>query len=158
MFRKLPESGTTRSQSIIQEGMVVRGEMKAEGDIRLDGTLEGAVSSKSRVTIGATGVIKADIEADEVLVMGQVQGKVTGQTRIELRKGARVEGDLCTQALVIEEGVFFQGFAQMSSPRPASNPARPSPGGDGKQAAAPESAQSKTVNRLPEIDQQASPR
>lgn len=152
MFRKLPESGTARSQSIIQEGMVVRGEMKAEGDIRLDGSLEGSISSRSRVTIGATGVIKADIEADEVLVMGQVQGKITGQTRIELRKGARVEGDLCTQALVIEEGVFFQGFAQMAPPRAAQTKVRPATGGDGKQPSDLEMAQSNIIKRVSDID------
>ena len=46
--------------------------------------------------------------------MGRVRGKVTGHRRIELRKGAGVEGSLTTQSLVIEEGVFFQGFSQMN--------------------------------------------
>jgi cytoskeletal protein CcmA (bactofilin family) len=114
MFGKTQETSVTRSQSLIQEGVVLKGEMKAEGDIRLDGVLEGGLTSKSRVTVGLTGVVNADIEAAEVLVMGRVRGKVTGHRRIELRKGAHVEGDLTTQALVIEEGVFFQGFAQMN--------------------------------------------
>ena len=114
MFGKPQDTGTARSQSLIQEGVVLKGEMKAEGDIRLDGTLEGSLSSKSRVTIGATGVVSADIEAAEVLIMGRLRGKVTGHRRIELRKGAHVEGDLTTQSLVIEEGVFYQGFSQMN--------------------------------------------
>jgi cytoskeletal protein CcmA (bactofilin family) len=114
MFGKSQEAGVTRSQSLIQEGVTLKGEMKAEGDIRLDGSLEGTLSSKSRVTVGVTGAVNADIEAAEVLIMGRVRGKVTGHRRVELRKGAHVEGDLTTQSLVIEEGVFFQGFSQMN--------------------------------------------
>jgi cytoskeletal protein CcmA (bactofilin family) len=114
MFSKGTEAGVTRAQSLIQEGMSVRGDMKAEGDIRLDGALEGSLVSKSKVIIGCTGVIHADLEAAEVLVMGRIHGKLIGHRRIELRKGAHVEGDLSTAALVIEEGVFFQGLCQMT--------------------------------------------
>lgn len=114
MFGKSPEAGVARSQSLILEGVILKGDMKSEGDIRLDGSLDGSISSKSRVTVGATGVVNADIEASEVLIMGKVRGKVTGHRRVELRKGAHVEGDLTTQALVIEEGVFFQGQSHMN--------------------------------------------
>ncbi len=113
---KATDTGTSRSsQSLIQEGMTVRGDMKAEGDIRLDGSLEGSLVSKARVIIGGTGVIQADLEAAEVLVMGKIHGKIVGHRRIELRKGAHVEGDVTTQALVIEEGVFFRGNCQMTT-------------------------------------------
>ncbi|MBM3286502.1 MAG: polymer-forming cytoskeletal protein [Candidatus Eisenbacteria bacterium] len=114
MFGKAAETGVARSQSLIQEGVTVRGDMKADGDVRLDGALEGTLFSKSRVTIGATGKIRADIEAAEILVMGEIHGKITGHKRIELRKGARLVGDISTQSLVIEEGVFFQGLCQMT--------------------------------------------
>ena len=117
MFGKQEETGTAgRSQSLIQEGVVIRGEIRAEGDVRLEGTLEGSIRTKSRVIIGGSGVVRADVEAAEILVMGKVNGKLAATRRIELRKGARVEGDLATQSLVIEEGVFFQGKSQMSAP------------------------------------------
>ncbi|MBD3163487.1 MAG: hypothetical protein GF346_13425 [Candidatus Eisenbacteria bacterium] len=117
MFGKQEESGgTVRSQSLIQQGVVVRGEVRAEGDVRLEGTLEGSIQTKSRVIIGGSGVVHADVAASEILVMGKVTGKLSASKRIELRKGARVEGDLSTQALVIEEGVFFQGMSQMNVP------------------------------------------
>ena len=139
MFGKTAESGVARSQSLIQEGVAVRGDMKAEGDVRLDGSLEGSLSSRSRVIVGATGTVHADIEAGEVLVMGKVWGKVVGHRRVELRKGARVEGDLTTQSLVIEEGVFFKGLSQMTAPGPAGvvssgSEGRPRTSGDGFRA------------------------
>jgi cytoskeletal protein CcmA (bactofilin family) len=129
VFSKGAEAGVTRSQSLIQEGMNVRGDMKAEGDVRLDGALEGSLVSKSRIIIGGTGVIHADLEAAEVLVMGKVHGKIVGHRRVELRKGAHVEGDMSTQALVIEEGVFFQGLCQMTT---AGQPHAAGPGKDGR--------------------------
>lgn len=117
MFGKQEETGgQARSQSLIQEGVAVRGDIRAEGDIRLEGDIEGTVYTKARIIIGATGKIKADLEAAEILIMGRLTGKVVGHQRIELRKGARVEGDLTTKALVIEEGVFFQGLSQMQTP------------------------------------------
>ena len=109
-------SGQARSQSLIQEGVSLKGELRAEGDIRIEGSVEGTVITKARVVVGATGNIHADVEAAEVLVMGRLSGKIVGHRRIELRKGAHVEGEITTQALVIEEGVFFHGLAQMNVP------------------------------------------
>ncbi len=114
MFGKQEEAGPARSQSLIQQGVIVRGDIRAEGDVRLEGAVEGTVTTKGRIIVGATGAIQADIEASEILVMGKVNGKILGRRRIELRKGAKVEGDLSTQSLVIEEGVFFQGQSQMN--------------------------------------------
>jgi cytoskeletal protein CcmA (bactofilin family) len=119
MFGKQSDTGVSRSQSLIQEGVSIRGEVRAEGDVRLEGNLEGSLVTDARIIVGATGRINADLEAEEVLVMGRVQGRVVGRKRIELRKGAHVEGDLVAQALVIEEGVFFQGLAQMTGPEAA---------------------------------------
>lgn len=142
MFGKSSDSAGSRTQSsLIQEGVVIRGDIKADGDIRLDGTLEGSLVCKSRVTVGANGRLAADVEAAEVLVMGRVHGKISAVVRIELRKGAHVEGDLSTGAIVIEEGVFFQGGCRMSQDgraiggtgSPAS--ARPQPAETGKPVA-----------------------
>lgn len=116
MFGKSGEASQSRSQSILQEGVAVRGDIRSEGELRLDGSLEGSLVAKARVIVGPTGDVQADIEATDVVVLGRVRGKVTGHRRIELRKGARMEGDLQTQSLVIEEGVYFQGLCQMAVP------------------------------------------
>ncbi|MDM7913971.1 MAG: polymer-forming cytoskeletal protein [Candidatus Eisenbacteria bacterium] len=113
MFGKTSEPAISRSQSLIQEGVTIRGDIHAEGDLRLEGSLEGSLVARAKVIVGATGSVNADVDAAEVLVMGKVIGRIAGHHRIELRKGAYVEGDLITQSLVIEEGVFFQGACQM---------------------------------------------
>src|SRR5512143_872821 len=111
MFGKVGEAIGSGAQSVIQEGVSIVGKVQAEGEIRIDGVLEGALVSKARVTVGPKGMVRADIEGIEIVVQGKVSGNLVAK-RIELRKGARVEGDLSTQALVIEDGVYFQGMSQ----------------------------------------------
>lgn len=100
---------------MIQSGVTIRGEVKSDGEIRIDGVLEGSIVSKSRIVVGTTGIVQADIDGSEVVVMGKVCGNIVGNQRIEMKKGAHVEGDLSTRSLVIEEGVFFRGQSRMAS-------------------------------------------
>jgi len=103
-------------ESVLQEGVTVRGDLEARGNVRLDGSLEGRVSAAEMLTIGTSGTVTADLEANEVIVMGTVEGSIKATSRIELRKGARVLGDIFAPTLIIEEGVFFEGQCRMSEP------------------------------------------
>lgn len=108
-----PGTGKHHGHSILQEGVLVRGDFEAKGDVRLDGRLEGKMLVSERLTIGPGGVVEADVEAGEVIVMGEFKGRIRAARRIELRKGARVLADLITASLVIEEGVHFHGNSNM---------------------------------------------
>lgn len=118
MFGKHSEAqsggGRHHNQSILQEGVILRGEIEAKGDVRLDGQLEGRVTVSERLTIGATGVVKGDVDAGEVIVMGTFEGRIRAHRRIELRKGAKVTADVHTSSLIIEEGVVFHGHSNMN--------------------------------------------
>jgi cytoskeletal protein CcmA (bactofilin family) len=115
MFGKRDEtaSGDRHAHSILQDGMVVQGVVDAKGDVRLDGHLEGKLHVSERLTVGASGVLNAGVEAGEVIVMGAIEGTIRARRRIELRKGARVVGDISAPILVIEEGVHFHGNCNM---------------------------------------------
>ena len=102
-------------QSILQEGVVVRGDMEAKGDVRLDGRLEGRIKTTERLTIGSSGHVVAEIDAKDVIVMGKVEGSIVATGRIELKKGAHIEGDLQSPVLVVEEGVYFDGHSRMGA-------------------------------------------
>jgi len=115
MFGKNVEaiSNDRHSHSIVQDGMVILGTIDAKGDVRLDGRLDGKITVSERLTIGASGILNADVEAAEIVVMGQVEGSIRASRRLELRKGAKVVGDITTPTLVIEEGVHFHGNSNM---------------------------------------------
>jgi cytoskeletal protein CcmA (bactofilin family) len=115
MFGKGNEtaSGDRHPHSILQDGMFVQGTLDAKGDVRLDGRMEGKIQVSERLTVGASGVLIADIEAGEAIIMGAVEGTIRAHRRLELRKGARVVGDIAAPILMIEEGVHFHGNCNM---------------------------------------------
>jgi len=122
MFGKANDASTpaTRhAQSVFQDGVSLTGELDAKGDVRFDGKLKGKLKVSDRLTIGATGDLEADLEAGEVVIMGQFKGTILATRRLELRKGAKVTADITTANLVIEEGVFFQGRSSMHQERVA---------------------------------------
>jgi len=111
-------AGETRSEGrincIIGEGSSFQGGFRVQGCIRIDGEIEGSVVASDTVIVGKTGLVKAEVEAASAVVAGTVQGNIVGSERVQLEKGARVEGDIRTPNLKIDEGVFFQGRCHMS--------------------------------------------
>jgi cytoskeletal protein CcmA (bactofilin family) len=95
--------------------MVIQGTIEARGEVRFDGRLEGKISVSERLTVGHSGALVADVEANEVIVMGSIEGTIRAKRRLELKKGARVVGDVTTPILVIEEGVHFHGNSHMGT-------------------------------------------
>jgi cytoskeletal protein CcmA (bactofilin family) len=115
MFGKGSETsgGEKHAHSILQDGISVRGSLEVKGDVRLDGRLEGNILVSERLTVGASGVLIADVVAGEAIIMGTVEGTIRVHRRLELRKGARVVGDIAAPVLLIEEGVHFHGNCDM---------------------------------------------
>ena len=115
MFKKglSPSSSDRRGQSILHEGVSIRGEIDVVGDIRVDGHLDGKISASERLTVGSTGNLQAAVEASDLLVMGTITGSVRAHGRVELKSGSRVVGDIAAPSLVIEDGAFFRGRSVM---------------------------------------------
>jgi cytoskeletal protein CcmA (bactofilin family) len=111
-------SGETKSEGrincIVGEGSSFQGGFRVEGCIRVDGEVEGSLVATDTVIVGKTGVVKAEMETMCAVVAGTVAGNINASERVQLEKGARVEGDIRTPNLKIEEGVFFQGRCHMS--------------------------------------------
>ncbi|MFH0779000.1 MAG: polymer-forming cytoskeletal protein [Candidatus Eisenbacteria bacterium] len=91
-----------------------RGEMSVRGSARIDGEFEGHVLASEALFVGKTGVVKADVEAKDVMIAGTLIGNLKGAERVELHSGAHVEGDIETRSLVVGEGVFFNGKCTMA--------------------------------------------
>jgi cytoskeletal protein CcmA (bactofilin family) len=99
----------------------------------VDGTVEGTVEvAENKLTIGPHGTIQAAIKAREVLVLGTIQGNVEAIERLEIRKDAKLLGDIRTARIVIEDGAYFKGSIDIIKPEPVKAAAKPAP------AAAPE--------------------
>jgi cytoskeletal protein CcmA (bactofilin family) len=99
--------------SIIGPGSIIKGDLKIEGGLRVDGTIEGTVEVTDTLTVGQDGLIKGDVKVKHAIIGGSVIGVVHAEIQLELQNGSRMEGDMFTRSLVIEEGVFFEGKCQM---------------------------------------------
>ena len=101
--------------TIIGKGSKIKGTIYVQGGIRVDGEVEGTIESDGFVTIGSSGVARADIKADECLISGKVVGNVTCKDAVELDRSARMNGDIVAKILKIHTGAVFNGSSSMNS-------------------------------------------
>lgn len=106
---------TDNAPARIGKTIVIRGEVKGSEDLVIDGRVEGTVQlGDSRLTIGPTANVAADLIARDILVMGQVQGNILATGRVELRAGCLVEGDVRALRLAIEDNAGFHGKVDLT--------------------------------------------
>ncbi len=116
--------------SIVGKDTVITGTVDVKGALRVDGSVKGKIICSDCVTIGATGVVEAEIESNSVVVAGRLNGNIVAQEKIELQAKCEMEGDLKTKSLVIEQGAIFCGACNMKDVRPDLGflpPERPEP-------------------------------
>src|SRR5579859_6718517 len=105
------ENGSAR----IGKSVVIRGEVKGGEDLIIDGRVEGTVTlTESRLTIGASANVAADLSARDVLIQGEVHGNIVASGRVELRAGCLVEGDVRATRLAVEDNAVFRGKVDLT--------------------------------------------
>jgi cytoskeletal protein CcmA (bactofilin family) len=95
--------------SVIDEAMVIRGEIDSPGAIRVDGRLEGRTHRADTIIVGATGVIVGDVTAREVVIGGAIEGNVAAEGRVEVQTTASIRGDVRAGAMLLHEGGVIHG-------------------------------------------------
>lgn len=100
--------------SILGKDLRINGDLKTEGDIQLDGVVDGDIQTNT-LTVGQDAVVNGSITGDTVRVAGSVNGKITGRI-VELSKSAKVIGDIIHQSLAIEAGAHIEGMCRHVDP------------------------------------------
>lgn len=104
-------------QASIGRSLVIKGEVSGSESIFIDGHVEGTISFPgNRVTIGRNGQVAANIVANEVVVMGKVQGNVDCADRVDLRSEGMLTGDVITHRISVEEGAILKGGVEVRNP------------------------------------------
>ena len=118
----------------IGKSVIIRGELSGSEDLFLDGEVEGSIELKGHaLTIGPNGKIRANVNAQEVVIHGRVDGNIRGADRVELKKSAVLAGDIVTHRIMIEDGAFFKGAVDIQKPD-----AKPEPKAEAKPESKPE--------------------
>jgi cytoskeletal protein CcmA (bactofilin family) len=101
-------------QATIGRSLVIKGEVKGDESIYIDGQIEGTINfTDHRVTIGRNGKVNANIIAREVVVMGSVEGNLQCSDRVDIRAEGRLTGDITTQRISVEDGAVLKGSVQI---------------------------------------------
>ena len=130
------EPDTRGSAATIGKAVKIIGQIHSKEDLFVDGDVEGTVEApEHRLTIGPNGTVHATVKAREVVALGSIQGNVEAAERIEIKKEAKLIGDIRTARIVIEDGAYFKGSidivkaepAKVSAPRPQAPAAASAP-------------------------------
>lgn len=104
--------------SLISENLHIKGDLRSEGEIQIDGKVDGDVTALT-ITIGEEGMVNGEIISGKILVRGRVKGQIRSQD-VQLAKSAHVLGDIHHDTLGIESGAFVEGLCKRSK-RPLDN-------------------------------------
>ena len=99
--------------TIISNGVRIEGKVTSAGNIRVDGEIQGDISSKSNVVVGESGQVNGQINADSITIGGRVSGSLRAKDKLTLEAKANLKGDLFTKILVVEAGAKFDGKSKM---------------------------------------------
>lgn len=100
--------------NLISNGTEITGDVKSNGDIRIDGLLTGNLNTKGKVVIGSTGKVKGEVICKNSEVSGIVEGKIIVGQLLTLKNSSKIVGDIITFKLSIEPGARFTGNCKMS--------------------------------------------
>jgi cytoskeletal protein CcmA (bactofilin family) len=111
--------GDTRLGTIIGKGTKIEGTINIEGATRIDGTVNGKLIANDIVTVGSTGVVKAEIRARSIVIGGRVEGNLVASEKVELQAKSELVGDITSKSLLVEHGAIFHGNSKMKDSAPA---------------------------------------
>ena len=115
MFDKKDEFVPTgAAETVVGTSVKLKGNLKSDGDITVDGSVNGEIKTKGTVTIGPNANIIANVHARNVNISGTVQGNVVATDRLSISESGRVIGDISANILSVSAGALFSGKSTMA--------------------------------------------
>mgnify|MGYP001820005591 CR=1 FL=1 len=102
--------------AFIDQGSEFEGKLSFRDTVRIDGRFRGEIASENTLIVGESGEIQASIRSTTIVISGNVEGDVTAGQKVVLHKTARVNGNVETSCLVMEDGAIHNGQVKMGSP------------------------------------------
>ncbi len=99
--------------SIIGPGMKIVGDCITDGTVRVEGRVEGSVKAGKAVVIGKDGIVQGNIDTQDAVISGTIDGTVNAQSRLELQATCRIEGEVFARRMQLEEGAILNGRVHM---------------------------------------------
>jgi cytoskeletal protein CcmA (bactofilin family) len=98
---------------IIGQHITIRGSLTGNEDLVVEGRVEGTISLGNHLTIEKTGVVEADVEVEDLTVMGELHGDMVAHSSVSINADAKVAGNIRAPRVIIEDGARFRGNVDM---------------------------------------------
>jgi len=118
-----PASAPGDLSAFIDQGSEFEGKLSFKDTVRIDGHFRGEISSENTLIVGETGTVEATIYSKNVVISGSVSGDIHAPGSVVLHKSARLDGNIETPHLSIEDGAKFNGSVSMKAKGQADKPA-----------------------------------
>ena len=117
-----PDQNLSKKSVFIGQSIHIKGELTGNEDLTIEGKVEGNIELKDHnLTIGSNGRIEAEVFAKNITIMGEVQGNVYAEDKVEITKTGSLRGNIIAPRVVIEDGARFKGSIEMESERKPMN-------------------------------------
>jgi cytoskeletal protein CcmA (bactofilin family) len=140
--------------TVVGQGARLEGTIVSAGSLRIDGQVKGQVNADGDVTLAPQSQVEADINAENVIVAGRFKGNIVVKGKAELARGGRIDGNVTSKTLVVQEGGIFSGQSNMDTGSPPAAAATQTattapamPASNGNEAADAKSEPTKTPAR-----------
>ena len=120
-FGPSKNTAENKTASVFAHDLVVKGDVENQGDLRIEGRMDGNVTGHGTITVAEQSEVYGNVEGRQVIVMGRVEGNVTGVEKVEVLEKATVNGDVTSARISVEEGASVSGKFD-TTPREAGIP------------------------------------
>jgi cytoskeletal protein CcmA (bactofilin family) len=141
------EAMTDSEVTIVGAGARLEGNVVSAGSLRIDGQVKGQINAEGDVALSPQSQVEADIRAENVSVGGRFKGNIVVKGKAHLARGGRVDGNITSKSLVIEEGGIFHGQSIMDATAAAAGSGAGAQGSGSSQAGAQGSAPSAAAGK-----------
>ncbi|MDD5773322.1 MAG: polymer-forming cytoskeletal protein [bacterium] len=100
--------------TILGQGIIFKGELKGDGNIKIDGQLSGLIEATGDVYIGKKAGVIGDCHVGSIIIGGKVKGNVVALKRVEILPDGELHGDILAPRICIADGVIFEGNCKIS--------------------------------------------
>jgi cytoskeletal protein CcmA (bactofilin family) len=112
---RTPETPLDTAINRIVDGTIIKGDIRCESNIRIDGVFTGDLITKGRLVVGPSGKIEGTVICQNAEIEGHIKGKVQVQQLLTLKASAKIDGEIATDKLAIEPGANFSGSCSMGA-------------------------------------------
>lgn len=103
----------SKSASLISRNSRIDGDITGKESIIIEGSVKGSIKTDGSIIVGASGVIEADVEAENISIQGNIIGNVAARRQLDIQPSGRISGDISARSIDIKEGASFEGRSRM---------------------------------------------